>query len=196
MKDARLWPLRMQAEKDQRLANASLLILLNILSGRNNSRDLAEDEFPLSWQLVSHWTGLSEKGCYNWLQHLTACGYLTPGPLKGCPAQRFYSVNFRPSSPENEGTGSIKNEGTRSLKNRGTSSPENGGHHISNSLREEKLNKGTSATKSGRGRKSMAAAPKKDGTTPGGQPPDWMPQRLTGDALKRFRAEERRKAGV
>jgi len=135
LKDARLFPLRIVAEQDKRLANAGLMILLRIITARNNSHDHADEEFPLPWTLVASWTGFSRRQCFEWIARLAALGYLVPTQWRGCPPTACYRlVLARAKCAENR---SLKRAGKCSLKRAGKCS-----HHIYSLPSGGRINKG------------------------------------------------------
>lgn len=92
MRHPDIFPLRIRAEGDKRLANASLMILLRIISERANSTEPADWEFELPWSKIKYWTGICAPNCcYYWINHLIKCGYLIRKKgLFGAPPRRRY----------------------------------------------------------------------------------------------------------
>ena len=141
MKDDRLFKLRLRAERDQRLANASLMILCRIISERSKKPLEIDDEFPLPWSKVAQWTGRSRRQASLWISHLETCGYLKAGTLRGCPPTRRYFLVL--NCVENRAIERAEKGAIDCAGNHATKCAEKGAHLISSSLREEYLMEGT-----------------------------------------------------
>ena len=156
MRDARLWQLRLKAERDPRLANASLMIILRVISERANSHDAAHEAFPLPWTKVSAWTGITEeRNCRHWITKLEKWGYIAIGPLRGCPPTRRVSLRF--NSVENDRIETVVNDRIKAV--------ENNRPHISKSFRQGII-KEAASPHAGKGKVNGSLRSKDDASAP------------------------------
>lgn len=140
--------MRLRGERDAKLSHPAFRLLSRLISERVNSRDGADDEFPLPWSKAAKWLGLAKDQSYSYLAELGARHYLKSEGLRGCPAQNFYRFVFRredgleaanSSWRENPATGCRKNPPTSGRENPATSSRKNPPRHISKSFRQGRV---------------------------------------------------------
>lgn len=165
MKDSRLWQMRLRGERDGKLSHPAFRLLSRLISDRVNSRDGADDEFPLPWSLAAVWLRLKEDQSYVYLAELVRCGYLFNAGLRGCPAKTHYKLVFKAadsSSGENPVTGSRLDPGTGSRKKAGTSSGTKPGRHISKSFGQGRV-LGALRAREGGGKESTSLRSQKEG---------------------------------
>jgi hypothetical protein len=101
MKDKRIFPLKLRAERDNLLTAGACRLFLRLASWRWRVKDApAEAEWSLSWRDMAGCFGdgperVNKKDTvYTWLRELVLHRYLHYCGLKGCPARSCYRLEF------------------------------------------------------------------------------------------------------
>jgi hypothetical protein len=183
---------RLAAERDRRLSAGAFRLLCCICTHRAG-RDL-EDDFPLPWSTVGDWLEVAKDQSYRMISQLVDAGYLKPGELKRCPAERFYFL--LPSCRKNAPTGSRKNAPTGGRKKSPASFRKNASPHtsipsgkeVSQRIEGREEVRPAAGDNAGKDNSALRAGGQEgfNGAVPAGKEPDGQErQRIDWDRLKR-----------
>ena len=131
--------IRIRGERDLSISDGALRLLFRLCSHiYTNPKATLEKAFPLPWSTVAIWCGLKDdKSASRRIGELCDRGYLKCDGLRGCPGINHYFLIS--SCPEKGAAGCPSGGATVTPEKGATGCPSGGAHHISNSLREDKI---------------------------------------------------------